>query len=73
MANRYIKTRSTYLVTREMQIKTKMQKQCITIRQFNMKKSDDTKWKNVEQLEFSYAVDGIVKWYHHLGNSLIFS
>ena len=73
MVNRYIKTRSTYLVTREMQIKTKMQKQCIPIRRFNIKKSDDTKWKNVEQLEFSYAADGIVKWYHHFGNSLIFS
>ena len=73
MANRYIKTRSTYLVIREMQIKTKMQKQCLPIRRFNIKKSEDTKWKNVEQLAFSYAVNRIVKWYHHFGNSLIFS
>ena len=39
----------------------------------NTKKSDYTKCKNVEQLEFPYVADGTIKWNYYFGNSLTFS
>ena len=69
MANGNMKRPSTYLITREMQIKTTMRSYLTLVRMAIMKTNTNNKFgEDVEKRESSYTVGGDVNWCSHRGN-----
>ena len=69
MATRHMKRCSISLITRKIQIKTKMRYHLTSVRMTSIKKTSDTKcwWGCEEKNEPSYTVGGSVNWYSHYG------
>jgi hypothetical protein len=69
MAENHLKKCSTFLLTREMQIKTTQRFHLISVRTAMIKVSvDSNAVKYVEKEEHSSIVGGIARWHNHSGN-----
>jgi len=68
MTEKLLKKCLTFLVIREIQIKTIMRFHLTLVRMVKIKNSDLMLIKDVEKKEHSSIVGGIANWYNHSGN-----
>ena len=66
MAEKNLKKCSTFLVHRELQIKTTLRFHSASVRKTEMKNSGDSRcWLDVEKVKHSSMAGGIANWYIH--------
>jgi hypothetical protein len=69
MSEKHLKKCSTFLVIREMQIKTTLRFHLTPVRMAKIKNSGDSRcWEDVEKEEHSSIAGGIATWYNHSGH-----
>jgi hypothetical protein len=68
MAEKHLKKRSTFLVIREMQIKTTLRFHLTTVRMSKVENSGTADAGGGERETFPHIIGGIASWYTHSGN-----